>query len=262
MAAMKDKVIDILGVPVAVLDMPALLDRVEELLAAPGCAVAYGVNAYALNLTCQFPDFLRALRQASLIYADGASLLLAARVLGRRLPEKLTTTDIWPRLCQLAVVRGWRFFLLGGEPGLAERARDKAVEQYPGLQIVGAHHGFFDLKDERPVREINAAAPHILWVGMGDPRQALWAQTWRQHLRTDLILTCGGMFKIVSGELERVSPKWRQRGCEWLYRFWQEPGTWRRYLLGLPVFGLRVLAQRFKKQKAAPGSGGADSPRE
>jgi len=250
-----DKAVDILGVPVAALDMAAILGRLEELIAAPGCATAYGVNAHALNLTYRDPDYFQALRQANLVYADGASLLLAARVLGRRLPEKLTTTDIWPGLCRLAENKKLRFFFLGGEPGLAEKARAKALEQYPGLHLVGSHHGYFDLHDDRVVSRINAAAPHVLWVGMGDPRQVLWAQTWRQHVQAGLILTCGGMFKIVSGELHRVPHKWRQRGFEWVYRLWQEPGTWRRYLLGLPAFGLRVLASLFQKRKVDPGTG-------
>ncbi|MFZ5450629.1 MAG: WecB/TagA/CpsF family glycosyltransferase [Thermodesulfobacteriota bacterium] len=241
------KTINILGVPVAVLDMDSLLARLQELLAAPGCAVAYGVNAHSLNLASQQADFHKALLGADLVYADGASLLLAARIMGGFLPEKLTTTDIWPRLCQLAVDRGTRFFLLGGESGLAERARDKALEEYPGLQIVGAHNGYFDLEDERPVKRINAAAPDVLWVGMGDPRQMLWTEAWKNHLQVKLILTCGGMFKIISGELDRLPHHWRQRGCEWIYRLWQEPRNWRRYLLGLPAFGFRILASRLQE---------------
>lgn len=251
MAATVHEKIDILGVPVAVKDMDSLMARLEEMMAAPGCAAAYGVNAHSLNLACRHPDFLKALLAADLVYADGASLLLAARVLGGYLPEKLTTTDIWPRLCPLAVARGYRFFFLGGEPGLADRARDQALAEYPGLQIVGTHHGYFDLHDPGPVDLINAAEPHILWVGMGEPRQALWVEAWRQHLRARLVLTCGGMFKIVSRELERVPHKWRQRGWEWVYRLWQEPSTWRRYLLGLPAFGLRVLASRVRQELGA-----------
>ena len=117
--------VNILGVPVGAYTMATLLARLQELLAAPGCAVAYGVNAHVLNLIYQHPDYLEGLRQADCLYADGASLLLAARVLGGHLPEKLTTTDLWPHLCELAVARGYRFFLLGGEPGLAERAADQ-----------------------------------------------------------------------------------------------------------------------------------------
>lgn len=250
-----DQTVNILGVPVGIYTMDTLLARLEALLAAPGCAVAHGVNAHAINLTYHNPEFLKALRQADLLYADGASLILASRFLGGRLPEKLTTTDIWPRLCELAVARGHRFFLLGGEPGLAERAAGQARRKYHGLHLVGTHHGYFDFRDEHLVEVINAAHPDILWVGMGDPRQIFWAATWRPQLEVSLVLTCGGMFKIISGELARLSPRWRQKGFEWVYRLWQEPGTWRRYLLGLPLFGLRVLAQCLRGGKRLSISG-------
>jgi len=251
--------VNILGVPVGIYAMDTLLARIEALIAAPGCAVAHGVNAHVINLTYPYPEFLTALRQADLLYADGASLILASRFLGTHLPEKLTTTDIWPRLCELALARGYRFFLLGGKPGLAERAASKALSEYPGLPIVGAHYGYGDFRDENLLAEINAARPDILWVGMGDPRQSLWAAAWRQQLQVGLILTCGGMFKIISGELERLSPKWRQQGFEWAYRLWQEPATWRRYLVGLPLFGLRILAQCIWGGERRPKSEGEPS---
>jgi N-acetylglucosaminyldiphosphoundecaprenol N-acetyl-beta-D-mannosaminyltransferase len=237
------KAVNILNVPVGIYTMATLLVRIRELIAAVGCAAGYGVNAHVINLTYQYPEFREALRQADLLYADGASLVLASRLLEGQLPEKLTTTDVWPKLCDLAVHHGYRFFLLGGEPGLAERAASRARQDFPGLTIAGTHHGFFDMRDEHPVEAINRAKPDILWVGMGDPRQVLWTATWRPHLEASLVLTCGGMFKIVAGELDRVSHKWRQRGFEWAYRLWQEPTTWRRYLQGLPLFGARVLAQ-------------------
>jgi N-acetylglucosaminyldiphosphoundecaprenol N-acetyl-beta-D-mannosaminyltransferase len=235
--------VNILGVPVGIYTMDTLVARLEELIAAPGCAVAHGVNAHVINLTYHYPEFLKALRQADLLYADGASLILASRFLGNQLPEKLTTTDVWPRMCDLALTRGYRFFLMGGEPSLAERAATQARRKYPHLQIVGTHHGYFDFRDEHLIATINAARPDVLWVGMGDPRQVLWATTWKPQLQVPLVLTCGGMFKIVAGELSRVSSRWRQSGFEWVYRLWQEPATWRRYLLGLPLFGLRVLGQ-------------------
>jgi N-acetylglucosaminyldiphosphoundecaprenol N-acetyl-beta-D-mannosaminyltransferase len=247
--------INIMGVPVGLYTMDTLVKRLEALRAAPGCAAAYGVNANVINLTYHYPEFLGALRQANLLYADGASLILAAHFLGGHLPEKLTTTDIWPRLCEAALAQGHRFFLLGGEPGLAERAATEACRKYHGLNIVGVHHGYFDFRDEQVIAAINATRPDILWVGMGDPRQVLWAQTWRPYLEVNLIMTCGGMFKIISGELARLAPQWRRRGFEWAYRLWQEPGTWRRYLVGLPLFGLRVLAQCLWGGARLPQSG-------
>lgn len=252
---MTAETVNLLGLPVGAYTKASLLRRLQELLAAPGCAAAYGINAYVLNLIYQHPDFLAALRRADCLYADGASLRLAAGLLGRCIPEKLTTTDLWPHLSELAVDRGHRFFLLGGEPGLAERATVRAIEQYPKLQIVGCHHGYFPLEDESVIAAINTARPDVLWVGMGDPRQVVWADRWRTHLRVGLVLTCGGMFKIVAGELARLPEYWRRRGFEWLYRLWQEPLTWRRYLLGLPLFGLRILGQRILGNRVFPGDG-------
>jgi len=237
--------VNILGIPIWAHSMSSLLAHLEELIASPGCAVAYAVNAYALNLTYRYPDYLQALHRADLVYADGASILLAARVLSHHIPEKLTTTDVWPRMCTLARQRDYRFFLLGGEEGLAERAKLKTLLQCPGLQITGTHHGYFAFEDEQILSIINAARPDILWIGMGDPRQVLWTEKVKTRLNTGLVITCGGMFKIIAGELQRASPHWRNWGFEWLYRLIQEPQTWRRYLLGLPAFGVRVLAQRF-----------------
>jgi N-acetylglucosaminyldiphosphoundecaprenol N-acetyl-beta-D-mannosaminyltransferase len=242
----KNQHVTILGMPVGALNLASLVTRMEELIATPGCATAYAVNAHALNLAYRNPQYFRALTRGDLIYADGFSVVLAARVLGGYLPEKLTTTDVWPPLCESAIKRGYRFFLLGGEPGLAERARTRAMARYPGLKIVGAHHGYFDPRDPEIVSRINAEAPDILWVGMGDPRQVLWTDAWRRHLKVNLVVTCGGMFKIVAEELERIPHRWRQRGFEWVYRLWQEPHTWKRYCLGLPVFGMRLLAARWE----------------
>ena len=142
-----DQTVTILGMPVEALNLTSLVTRMEELMAAPGCAAAYAVNAHALNLACRDPQYSEALTRGDLIYADGFSVVLAARVLGGYLPEKLTTTDVWPPLCESAIKRGYRFFLLGGEPGLAEHARTRALARYPGLKIVGAHHGYFDPGD-------------------------------------------------------------------------------------------------------------------
>ncbi len=232
--------------------LPTLLPRLQELLQAPGCSYTYGVNAHALNFACLNQEFYQQLIEANLVYADGASLLLAARVLGGRLPEKITTTDLWPRMCEIAVQQGLRFYLFGGEPGLAERARDKASQQCPGLTIVGVHDGFAEIFAPHTIAAINDVQPDIVWAGLGDPLQGRWANVMRSQLNAKLIITCGGMFKILSGDLQRISYSWQQRGFEWLYRLWQEPQTWRRYLLGLPLFGLRVLLQRLMNKPMRP----------
>jgi N-acetylglucosaminyldiphosphoundecaprenol N-acetyl-beta-D-mannosaminyltransferase len=241
---MTDSSISILGVPVGSYTLPTLLTRLQVLLQAPGCAYTYGVNAHTLNLASLNQEFFQQIIAADLVFADGASLLLAARVLGGRLPEKITTTDLWPKMCAMAVHQGLKFCLFGGEPGLAARAREEASQQYPGLAIVSVHDGFNEIFAPHTIAALNEVQPDIIWAGLGDPLQGRWANIMRSQLNAKLIITCGGMFKIVARDLQRASYSWQQRGFEWLYRFWQEPQTWRRYLLGLPLFGLRVLRQR------------------
>jgi N-acetylglucosaminyldiphosphoundecaprenol N-acetyl-beta-D-mannosaminyltransferase len=244
--------ISILGVPVSNYTLPTLVTRLLEFLRAPGCAYTYGVNAHALNLACANQEFYQHIIASDLVYADGASLLLAAPGLGGRLLQKITTTDLWPKMCELSVQQHLKFYLFGGEPGLAERARARAVRHYPGLAIVGVHDGFTEIFAAPTIAAINEVQPDIIWAGLGDPLQASWARAVRSKLNAKLIITCGGMFKIVSGDLQRISYSWQQRGFEWLYRLWQEPQTWRRYLFGLPLFGLRVLHQRLTSRPTRP----------
>lgn len=248
-------VVHVLDVPVQAHTMDTIMRRIEELIETPGCSTAYAVNAHSLNLACGHPCYWRCLQTADLVYADGASIQLAARVLRQRIPQRLTTTDLYPPLCDLAVRRGYRFFLLGGEQGLADRARAASVARHPGLRIVGVHHGYFAFDDESVVARINAAQADVLWVGMGDPRQVLWAESVRARLHARLIITCGGMFKIVTGDLARSPEIWRRWGFEWVGRLIHEPGaTWRRYLLGLPAFGFRIAAQLLMRARESPGA--------
>lgn len=235
--------INILGIRVGCYTRQEVLARLEACLATPGCRYSYGVNAHTLNLAWEQPEFRAALQAAEVIYADGASLKLAARLLGGPRLEKITTTDLWAPLCQRAAAQGWRVYLLGGPPGLAERAAERARREFPGLSIVGVRDGYRELFAPATIAAINATAPDLLWVGLGDPLQGLWLYRWRDQLRARLAVTCGGMFKIIAGDLKRVGPFWQQHGLEWLYRLWQEPQTWRRYLLGLPLFAWRVLRQ-------------------
>jgi N-acetylglucosaminyldiphosphoundecaprenol N-acetyl-beta-D-mannosaminyltransferase len=206
------------------------------------------VNAHTLNLIHRNRCFLEAMRRADILYADGASVLLAARFLGSRISEKLTTTDVWPELCKLAAGEGYRFFLLGGELGLAEKARLAALAEHPGLQIVGVHHGFFAAEEEKEVVErINAAAPDVVWVGMGDPAQVFWAEQARNRLTAGLVVTCGGLFKFLSGTVKRAPVWFHKNGFEWVFRILREPDVRRRYAQDFPSLAFRLVVHRLRQ---------------
>jgi N-acetylglucosaminyldiphosphoundecaprenol N-acetyl-beta-D-mannosaminyltransferase len=170
---------DVLGIPVAKLALPDLLGRVREATRARGphpLRIAY-VNAHSVNLFVAQPRYRQALLAADLIYADGNGPRLAARLAGDRLPPRMTGADWIHDLCRLAVAESWSLYFLGAAPGVAQDAARRLTKRWPGLRIVGIHHGFLDA-DQMPalIRDIGAARPHIVLLGMGSPRQEIWME--------------------------------------------------------------------------------------
>jgi N-acetylglucosaminyldiphosphoundecaprenol N-acetyl-beta-D-mannosaminyltransferase len=147
---------------------------------------------------------------------------------------------------QLAAHRGYRVFLLGAGPGVADEAAAVLRAQFPGLCIVGTCAPRVDeMTDQTEIIEIiREARPDLLFVAFGAPKQDKWIDLHREHLGVPVCMGVGGAFDMLSGRLRRA-PLWMQRGgLEWLYRMMQEPTRlWKRYLIhDLPVF-VRLMLQ-------------------
>jgi N-acetylglucosaminyldiphosphoundecaprenol N-acetyl-beta-D-mannosaminyltransferase len=242
--------VDVLGVGVDPL-------TVEELHAEIGCLVRSGergglvlnVNAHCLNLCYEDPKLRDFLNGAEVVFCDGAGVTLAARILGRRIPERITYANWAWRMAAFAATQGFSLYFLGARPGVAQEAARRLKERYPNLKIVGVRHGYFEhsAENEAIVQEINAAAPNILLVGLGMPLQERWLMENRRNLDVGVALTGGAIFDYVSGTLSRGPRFLTENGFEWLARLLAEPRRlWRRYLLGNPLFLLRVFRQRFR----------------
>jgi N-acetylglucosaminyldiphosphoundecaprenol N-acetyl-beta-D-mannosaminyltransferase len=205
------------------------------------------VNAHVVNQSRVTPGLGDALGRADLVYCDGYGVRLAARVLDMPVPHRMTGADwIWglATLCELG---GQSVYLLGSEPPIAREAAAKLKRWYPRLDVVGSHHGYFELDsphNERVIEDINAGRPHIVLVGMGTPKQELWVDRYADRLDGSIVWTVGALFDYVSGHMPRA-PGWlADNGLEWIFRLAVEPRRmWRRYLLGNPVFLSRVLSE-------------------
>ncbi len=213
------------------------------------------VNAHVVNQSRVTPGLGDALRKADLVYCDGYGVRLAARVLNLPVPHRMTGADwIWG-LATLCERFGQSIYLLGSEPPLAREAALRLRRWYPNLDVVGAHHGFFDLDsphNERVIEEINLHGPRIVLVGMGTPKQELWVDRYADQLGGAVTWTVGALFDYVSGHTPRA-PRWlADNGLEWIFRLMIEPDRmWRRYLLGNPVFLSRVLTEARRQTDAA-----------
>jgi N-acetylglucosaminyldiphosphoundecaprenol N-acetyl-beta-D-mannosaminyltransferase len=201
--------------------------------------------------------------QADLVVADGMPVIWASRLAGAPLPERVSGSSMIWSICESASTRQQSVFLLGGDPGIAERAAIVFRESYPGLEIVGTScpaSGFEndELELSRILCEITEAAPRIVFVALGFPKQDLLIQRLRASLPGASFLGVGISLSYVTGDLSRP-PSWICRlGLEWAYRLSQEPTRRlaRRYLLDGVPFALRLMlsAVRHRAHRGASGA--------
>lgn len=247
----------VFGVPVVDLTMDEALEICLRTLRSEGAETRalYFVNAHTLNTAYTDEGYRRVLRSADWVFGDGTGVRWAFRFLhGVRLRDNVNGTDLVPRL--LSQPHGFRYFLLGASAEAIERAAAHAREAFPGWELVGHHHGYVPVTGcDELVRRINASRPHLLLVGMGNPKQELWIHAHRSALRVPLCMAIGGLFTYWSGDLRRA-PRWMRRlGCEWLHLLLAQPRKFRRYVLGNPLFLLRLLRERWRGPRAEAGSG-------
>ena len=237
----------IFDIPIDLAEPPDLLGTVSSWATQRRTRRVMYVNAHVVNQSQVTVGLADALRRADLVYCDGYGVRLAARAMHLEVPHRMTGADwIWSlaALCQRSDVS---IYLLGSEPPIARQAAARLARWYPGLRIVGAHHGFFDLDsphNERVIEDIIEARPRIVLVGMGSPKQELWVDRYADRLGGSVVWTVGALFDYVSGHTPRA-PRWlADNGLEWIFRLAIEPHRmWRRYLIGNPVFLSRVLAE-------------------
>jgi N-acetylglucosaminyldiphosphoundecaprenol N-acetyl-beta-D-mannosaminyltransferase len=189
---------------------------------------------------------------ADLVIPDGISLLIAARLYGRSLQQRIAGVDIFRELCGLAAEAHLHVFLLGGRPGSAELTATVLKGDYPGLKCstycppLGFEQTATGIKETADA--VSAARPDLLFVALGAPKQEYWIYEHGLQLSVPVCIGVGGSFEIVGGVVPRA-PMWAQNiGCEWLYRLCREPRRmWRRYLIGNLEFTVIVLRQRIRR---------------
>jgi N-acetylglucosaminyldiphosphoundecaprenol N-acetyl-beta-D-mannosaminyltransferase len=241
---------DVLGVGIDPLTAEELQAEIGRLVHENAHALVLNANAHCLNLCYEDVALRGALNRANVVFCDGAGVVLAARVLGERIPERITYAEWAWLLAAFAAAEGFSLYLLGARPGVAREAERRLRARYPDLRVSGVHHGYFDHRagspeNEAVVENINAARPDILLVGLGMPLQERWLmQNW-ERIDAGVALTGGAVFDYLSGRLRRGPRLLTDNGFEWLARLLVEPRRlWRRYLIGNPLFLLRVLRQR------------------
>ncbi len=238
--------IQILGINVHSYTYESWLDQIGGWIAEepPRLHHICTVNPEFMMIAQKNTAFFELLNRSEACVPDGVGIMLAARMLGERLPGRITGSDGVPKMAERAARDGWRLFLLGAAPGIAEQAAEKLQENNPGLAIVGTYAGSpADGEAETIIKMVNTSGADILLVAYGAPKQDLWIDQHREQLQVKVAMGVGGAFDFIAGIVPRA-PQWIRRvGLEWLFRLVRQPWRWRR-MLRLPVFVWMVLRYR------------------
>lgn len=237
------KKVKILGVEVAKLTLTQAVETIQKFIEEGDPHLVVTANPEIVMMANRDREFAKVLAEADLITGDGTGVVWASRHLGDPLPERVTGIDLLNSLLPLAAGEGYRVYLLGAAPGIAERAAGMMKDAFPGLNIVGTHHGYLNPELEKKLLEdIKIKQPHLLFVAMGAPKQEKWIASHRREIGVPVSIGIGGSLDVWAGQVDRA-PRWMQeRGLEWLYRIIKQPSRLRR-AAAIPQFVWSVYKQ-------------------
>lgn len=192
------------------------------------------------------------LNQGDLIIPDGIGLIYGSKIRHKPLKERVTGFDTSMKLLEIANENGYSIYLLGGKDGVAEEAAKRISKDYPNVRIAGFHHGFFkgshlglmdEPEEELIIKGINNAAPDIIFVGLGFPKQELWINANKDRIKGKVIIGNGGVMDILAGNARRAPDIFINLRLEWFYRLMKQPSRIKRQM-ALPKFMIQVILNK------------------
>jgi len=192
----------------------------------------------------EHPDYKKIIQSADMVVPDGYGIILASKILGTPIIERVAGYDLTIRLLELGNKKKLKIYLLGGREETNQKAVGNIHSSYPDIQIVGRHHGFFDWEKSNVTAEIKAANPDVVFVALGFPRQEQWIAKHLDQFSHGLFMGVGGSIDVLAGEVQRAPRIWQKLNLEWFYRLISQPSRWRR-MLAIP----RFIKQIFKLKR-------------
>lgn len=251
--------LEIFGVPLDDLSMDEALDAAEAIVVTGKPSYMVSLNVDILRLLNKDERFRAIYSEGSLLLMDSDPLLRIARKKGIVLKGKVPGSDFMPKLCERAAHSGMSCFILGGTPGVPERAAEVLKRSCPGLKVVGTlspDYGFErdDAASRRVATLVKAAAPDILFVCLGTPKSEKFIAKWMSEYDVPLSLSVGAAVDFVSGNVKRA-PRWMSdHSFEWLFRLIQDPRRLiARYAFDV-AFLLPLLLKEDRKGRTSKGA--------
>ncbi|MGE7986525.1 WecB/TagA/CpsF family glycosyltransferase [Lysinibacillus fusiformis] len=242
--------VTIMGVPFLHISQQGFVDLLVNRIEQQEKTFVVTANPEVVMQANENPTVKGYLNQATYICADGIGVVKAAQILGDSLPERVTGYDTMVKLLEVGQQKHFKVYLLGAQKETIEKTIANIHKDYPNVEVVGYHDGFFDWNTNHIADDIAALQPDLVFVALGVPRQEKWITENLDKFSKGVFIGVGGSFDVIAGTVKRAPVIWQKLNLEWLYRLLRQPSRFIRMLV-LPRFALKVFSLKLRGQGAA-----------
>ena len=241
--------VNIHGVKIHNVTMQEAVETVLGWVSGDSIHAVYTPNAEIIMQAQRNQDLKNILNEAGLLIPAGAGVILGSKILNTPLKEKVSGVDLIKNLFKASAGKSISYYILGGQPGVAEMAAVNILSEYGKVNIKGYAHGYFSPDEEDELIEsINKLKPDILLAGFGVPKQEFWIHQNMYRLKTKVCIGVGGAIDVLAGTVALAPEVMRKAGLEWLFRLVREPKRYKR-MMDLPRFVLLTWKKRLSGKK-------------
>ena len=247
------KTVKLFGINIHPLGMLEVLNIVNECIISKQSLHVGMLNAAKVVNMKRNPALGEDVASSNLILADGSAVVLASKILHKKLPERVAGIDLMHAILERGDKLGYRVFCLGASEEISQEIERQINKHYPGVIIAGRQNGYFsDDQQEQVAKDIAAANADVLFVAITSPKKEQFMAKWGDIMRVPVVHGVGGSFDVFAGKVKRAPLIWQKLGMEWLYRVLQEPGRlWKRYLITNTLFIGMLLKELVKPIKSS-----------
>lgn len=240
------KTTDIMGIPVDTVTMKDALQRLKVFVNEDRLHQIVTPNAEIMYDAASDELLAAIIKEADMVIPDGSGVVLASKILGTPLPEKVPGFDLAKNSFSLDAGRKLKYFFFGSKPGVAQKAAELVMAEYPNVLVAGTHDGYYKEEDvPQIIDEINNSGADILLVALGAPKAEKWIYQYKDSLKVKVAIGVGGTIDILAGNYDLLAPEFiRRNGLEWLYRLCKEPWRYKR-MLKLPKYVFKTIGYKF-----------------
>lgn len=235
--------IKILGVTIDNITLEESGLRTKELIekSNKSCKLIVAPNTEFIMQAQKDEEFFNILKSAEFATPDSIGVILGGKFQKQEFKERIPGQAYFREVFRVAEKEGWSIYLLGGKGDVVYRAKKKLEEDFPKVNIVGVHEGFFEEdSEEEVIKQINELKPNVLFVAMGAPKQEKWIYNHQKELQVDVAAGQGGTFDYEAGEIKRAPKVFQKLGIEWLWRLAKQPSRIVRMMV-LPKYLIKIL---------------------